>query len=257
MEIIQFSHSNGFPASTYSTFFNYLPAQFELRYIEKFGMNAYQAQRGWDELTLELVEAVRTAQKPVIGLGHSLGGVLTYKAACRFPELFKAVIVIEPPIVLGRTARIIYLSQILGIGERMNPLAKRARVRKNYFSSRDEAFEYFRGKRLFKGFHPDSFQDYITHGLESSGEGIKLGIPRALEADIFNTLPTRYDWNFPLPLYFLYATSYPVLTERVILSLKKLLPQATFMPFSDGGHMYPMENPSACASTINKILTNF
>ena len=256
MGVIQFSHSNGFSAKTYSSFFQHLPSHYELRYVDAFGRGKYPPIRGWDKLTEELVEAVRAAPEPVIGIGHSLGGVLTYKAAQKFPELFKAAILIEPPIVLGKTARMIYLAQRLGIGERMNPLAKRARVRKDFFASKEEASTYFKGKRLFQGFDEKCFQDYITYGLEPSGEGVKLVIPRNLEADIFNSLPTQYNWNFSLPLHFMYAESHQVLSKEVIHTLKRLLPKANFISYSDGGHMYPLENPSACAASLSEILEN-
>ena len=257
MGILQFSHSNGFSAQTYRTFFQHLPSHLDIRYVDTYGMGNYSPNRGWEKLTEELLEAVKKAPEPVIGLGHSLGGVLTYKAAQRFPNLFKAAILIEPPIVLGKTARLISLAQRLGFGERMNPLGKRARVRKDFFSSREEASAYFKEKRLFKGFHPECFQDYITYGLESNGKGVKLAIPRDLEADIFNSLPTWYNWNFSLPLYFLYAESHQVLSKEVIRSLKRLLPHATFIPYRDGGHMYPLENPASCAATLSEILDNF
>ena len=37
----------------------------------------------------------------IIGIGHSLGGILTFLAAYRRPELFKGIIMLDPPQLMG------------------------------------------------------------------------------------------------------------------------------------------------------------
>ncbi len=254
MGIIQFSHSNGFPAKSYTTFFQHLPGHYDLHYVNKFGTGPFPVDRGWQQMTQELKQSVLQHGEPVIGLGHSLGAVLTLKLAALHPELFKVIILMEPPLVHGQRAFMHRIAQIAGFTESINPLAKRALQRKDTFESREEAFSYFQGKKLFQSFHPDCFQDYITHGLEPKGDRLQLAIPKEIESQIFKNLPTHFNWNINVPLHFLYSNRFPVIPREVVNFLKKKIPQASFIPFEDGGHMYPLEKPEECAKLISKIL---
>lgn len=254
MPSIQFSHSNGFPAKSYATFLQYLPPQYDLHYVNAFGTGDFPVDLGWKSMTRELEEQVKRRQEPVIGLGHSLGAVLTLKLASQHPEYFRGIVLIEPPLVFGSNALFQRIAQSLGMAQRVNPLAKRALSRKYQFNSLEEADQYFRTKKLFKSFHPDCFQDYLTHGLEKSGDTYQLVVPREIESHIFKTLPTRMNWDIPLPIYFLYSDRFPVLSPESIEILKAKLPQAHFIPLEDGGHMYPLEKPQECGQLIAKIL---
>lgn len=254
MTTIQFSHSNGFPAKSYSTFLQFLPASYDLQFVNAFGTGTYPVDRGWNEMTRELEEQVKSKQEPVIGLGHSLGAVLTLKLAAQHPEYFKGIIVIEPPLFFGYQAFLFRWAQRLGLALKVNPLAKRALSRKNQFQNKEEAYHYFSKKKLFRSFHPDCLQDYLTYGLKPSEDSLQLTIPREVESQIFMNIPTRLNWHISVPLYFLYADKFPVLSQESIKILQAKLPEATFIPLADGGHMYPLEKPQECAQLIAKIL---
>jgi len=51
-----------------------------------------------------LKELAEHQQTQVITVGHSFGGVIAFIAACQRPELFKGLIMIDPPVVTGGTA---------------------------------------------------------------------------------------------------------------------------------------------------------
>ena len=254
MTTIQFSHSNGFPAKSYTTFLQKLPSSYDLQFVNTFGTGKYPVDRGWEQMTRELEEQVKGKQTPIVGLGHSLGAVLTLKLAAKHPEYFKGIIVIEPPLFFGYQAFLFRWAQRLGMALQANPLAKRALSRRNQFQNKEEAFQYFREKRLFKSFHPDCLQDYLDHGLKSIDDTLQLTIPREVESQIFMNIPTRLNWHIPLPIYFLYSEKFPVLTRESIKMLQTKLPEANFIPLQDGGHMYPLEKPQECAQLITKIL---
>ncbi len=60
--IIHFSHANGFPASTYRTFFAELSDDYDIRFIERIGHDArYPVTRDWPHLVEELLDDIGRA----------------------------------------------------------------------------------------------------------------------------------------------------------------------------------------------------
>ncbi|MBA2605642.1 MAG: alpha/beta hydrolase, partial [Acidobacteria bacterium] len=77
-QIIHFAHANGFPAKTYNKLFSFLEDDFEINFLERHAHNPkFPVTDGWERLRDELREELqkRYAQR-IIGVGHSLGGIL-------------------------------------------------------------------------------------------------------------------------------------------------------------------------------------
>jgi surfactin synthase thioesterase subunit len=76
--MIFFAHANGFPAKTYTKLFSLLEDEFEIGFIEKIGHNPkFPVTDNWDCLKNELREEIeKRYSQPIIGIGHSLGGIL-------------------------------------------------------------------------------------------------------------------------------------------------------------------------------------
>ena len=97
---IHFAHANGFPAQSYQYFLEQLHPH-PVSYVNVLGEGEYRLRYPWDGWSLfgkEIVEAIeRQHDEPVIGLGHSLGGVAVFHAARMRPDLFRKVIILDPP----------------------------------------------------------------------------------------------------------------------------------------------------------------
>ncbi len=89
-EIIHFAHANGFPALTYNKLFSNLKENFEVNYLTRHAHNPiFPVTDGWHRLADELrEEIIRRYDKPIIGIGHSLGGILHFLVAVEHPELY-------------------------------------------------------------------------------------------------------------------------------------------------------------------------
>lgn len=90
-DIIHFAHANGFPAKTYNKLFSFLAEDFEIGFIERHGHNPkFPVSDNWSFLKDELKEEIQKNYKqPIIGVGHSLGGILHLLVAVENPELYK------------------------------------------------------------------------------------------------------------------------------------------------------------------------
>ena len=97
MSIIQFSHANGFPAKTYSVLFEQLKGH-TISAINILGEKTNSNEINYHDLTNEILESASHYGESVIGVGHSLGGVLTLLAAAKKPEIFQYIILLDPPL---------------------------------------------------------------------------------------------------------------------------------------------------------------
>ena len=258
MTEIVFSHANGFSFQCYQQFTEQL-SPYPVTGIESYGDGEYYPHKSWQPLLKQLEDhlAARKAAgaDKFIGIGHSLGGVLTVWAAKKHPELFDMVFVIDPPIFAPLKRLGILVAKTLGVADKVIPPAIKTKNRKGQFKSREEAHEQWKSRRLFKAFTPQCLQDYVNNGLVPSrtGKGFELAIPVSLELQIFVTNPHRHgNLRLPLPFYFFYSEGGETLQKSDQKWLKKAS-NAAFIPFS-AGHMWPMEQPKAVAETIKKLI---
>src|ERR1017187_9498271 len=100
-DVLHFSHANGFPAACYRKFFGYLEPDFRISSINCIGHDpAYPVTDGWPHLVAQLIDHLTAhCRAPVVGVGHSLGGYLTFMAAVQRLELFKCIILLDAPIL--------------------------------------------------------------------------------------------------------------------------------------------------------------
>jgi pimeloyl-ACP methyl ester carboxylesterase len=255
-QVIQFSHANGFPALSYKTLFNLL-SEFEFHYIDCIGHNPrFPVTDNWPYLVDELIEAIEQGgQYPVIGMGHSLGGAVSFLAAIKRPDLFKALILLDPPILSFFRARAIQWLKTWGVIDWITP-AKRVERRRAQWDTPEQAREYFQARSLFSGFTSACLDDYLEAGLkrELSGQYSPCFQP-SIEALIFNTLPhiySRFKHQLKVPTTMLVGESSDVVHLLDLWSLQKNFNvKCKKVP---GGHLFPFEKPETTAKAIRRCL---
>jgi pimeloyl-ACP methyl ester carboxylesterase len=258
MAEIQFSHANGVPAQTYQPLFDLLVPH-PVSFLPVMGQGRHQAGNDWQPLAQELIETIEaTHTEPVVGLGHSLGGVVTCWAALQRPDLFAQVILLDPPFLSLKIRRWLIATHWLGAGvrQRLVPLAQKAARRRDHFSSYDEARSYWAGKRFFQTWDPACFEAYVQHSLTDDGQGgLTLRIPRSMEAHLFANTPHRLRGGpLAVPAHYLHAVPGGVTPPEVIAQgHHRAFPGMTFLPMA-GSHMFPVEQPAQTAEVILRLI---
>ncbi len=90
--LIHFAHANGIPSKVYQKLFDLLSDRYDIIYVPMIGPDKrYPVTNHWSHLVDQVIDSiVRQANgRKVIGLGHSLGSVLTMMASYKRPELFR------------------------------------------------------------------------------------------------------------------------------------------------------------------------
>jgi len=255
MNKVQFSHGNGFPSSSYSYLFELLD-NVQVNFIEKTGHGDYPLNKDLYNFADELIESIETAySEPIIGLGHSLGGVVTLLAASERPDLFKKVIVLDPVLFSKRKRYVIWLLIKLGFTDWLG-VTKKAKKRRTHFSNLEEVRNSYQEKTLFKRFHNKCFEDYLEHGFTQSEEGVELAFSSKIEADIFRYIQTKVPANLDkLDGVLIYGNHSDTFQKSDMKWWKRNFPNFEIISF-EGGHLFPFENPEETAKLLNKYISD-
>lgn len=255
-ELIHFAHGNGFPALCYNQMLTQLSTHFDWCYIDRIGHSKeYPVTENWHNLVSELIASVQTqADRPVIALGHSLGGVLSLLAAIERPELFKAVVLLDSPLIGPLKSSMVKLAKSLGVIDRVTP-AHRTRGRRHYWQNKDQLVSYLKTRDLFKTFSDDCLDDYINYGLELREDGYYLRFDKHIEYQIYRTIPhvmPRYKGLLNTPAALIYGDKSTVVDRLDVRYMQTYFNIKCFQ--TKGTHLFPMEHPHFVANQIVTVI---
>ncbi|MET0405525.1 MAG: alpha/beta hydrolase, partial [Cystobacter sp.] len=258
--VLHFAHANGFPPGSYRKLFQSLTPRTHVLSVESRWLTPDarpESLKHWEDLAEDLAGALKArGLADVIGVGHSVGGVVTLLAAVKYPGLFRGVVMLDPVLFTGARALSVGVVAGLGLSGRVPP-ARFAYRRREHWNSREEAAASYRKKALFRHFDPDCFQDYLTHGLtDVPGGGVRLTIPRVWEARIFETAPAspwRWLREVKVPTLVLRAKDSDTLTPEAFARVRRTRPDVQAEE-SAGTHLFPLEQPEACGRRIQTFL---
>ncbi|MBM3156828.1 MAG: alpha/beta hydrolase [Chloroflexi bacterium] len=253
--VIHFAHANGFPSGTYNKLFELLGPEYSVISIDRLGHSAgYPVDDNWASLTVELIRHIEdNCDVPVIGLGHSLGAILNFRAAHERPDLFRQIVMLDPPLVYGPFALFLAAVKKLRLAGRMGPAAL-TKGRREEWHSREEAKTHLRGKALFSRFDPDCFSDYIANGLVETSSGVRLSFDPKVEVEIFKTTPhdmRRFNPGLSVP-GSLVAGEHSEFRRFVEPFARRHW--LHFECFAGGSHLFPLEYPEATAILIKRLI---
>jgi pimeloyl-ACP methyl ester carboxylesterase len=229
---------------------NPLSEHFTVSWLEAIGTDPrYPPTEGWPRLVEQLIESIK---EPVYGVGHSLGGYLNYLAAVRQPELFRAIVLLDAPIIGPFRGSMLGATKRLGIVDRVTP-AGATRDRRSAWETREEARAHFRTRPLFKNFTDEALDDYVNHGLVESGGRLRLKIDPLVEYQIYRTIPhdmMRHLRELRVPAAFIGGADSDVVRR---VRLAGMRPKFS-MRKVPGGHLFPFEHPREAAAAVGELL---
>ncbi len=251
-EIIYFAHANGFPGGSYNAFLSNFTGNYRVMAIDRLGHNEkFPVNDNWSNLADELIFNIEEmADSPVIGVGHSLGSIVTFIAAYKRPDIFKCIIMLDPPFFWGYAGKVFYVLKKTGLADKITPAGKSIK-RRNFWKNMDDVNNYFYSRELFRTFDPRSLEYYIKHGLRECNGGFSLYYDVHKEVKIFQTMPdniSSYGSKLKVPGSITYGEKSHAVHKR---SLLKFIERHEFsLRVSPGGHLFPLEKPDESAAII-------
>ncbi len=261
---IYFSHANGFNGLTYRTLLEKISVNqkiisYDLRGHGKSTIPADPEKlKSWHRYGDDLINILSQNQEPSVLIGHSLGGTTSLLVALKRPELVSKIILIDPVLLpltywLGTKAM-----QTIGLIEKIHPMVRGALIRKNNWTSKEEAFEYFSGKKLFRKVIPEALTDYIEGGIKQIGNNnYCLGCDPKWEAATFKLTAGEIWFNLKkidIPTKIILTPNSYVCNKSSQKKLARYLTKMEIVTIDNTTHMLPLEDIDSVSNEISRFL---
>jgi pimeloyl-ACP methyl ester carboxylesterase len=262
---LHFLHANGYPPECYTPLFEHLQNQYHV-----FGMKLRPLWDGqnkddfqdWHPYSDDLLRFLSDhTVDPVIGVGHSIGGIVTLRAALRNPQKFRALILIDPVLFVPSFLVGWNFIRAIGLGEKTHPLIPAARRRRREFSDLDILFRSYRSKSVFRYMSDESLRAYITGITKPKADGgYELAYTPEWETHIYLTSMRDHDlWRglskLEIPTLIIRGGETDTFLPNAERLVKKKNPKIQIHTMKNATHILPLEHPREVAEIITNFLT--
>jgi pimeloyl-ACP methyl ester carboxylesterase len=260
---LHFLHANSYPPECYRSFLSLLQTQYHV-----FGMKLRPLWRdsnpnelqSWKPLSEDLLQFLSQQPVPVIGVGHSLGAMVTLRAALEAPGKFHALVLLDP--VLYVPSRIISwkIFSALGLGERFHPLIAGAKRRRRVFDNLDTVFRRYRNRKVFRYLSDENLRVYIEGMTQPEADGTyELVYSPEWEAQIYRTALQDFDiWRglpkLEVPTLFIRGAETDTFLENAAKLVKRMQPKARVETLDQSTHLLPLERPQEVFDIMQSFL---
>jgi pimeloyl-ACP methyl ester carboxylesterase len=189
---------------------------------------------------------ISLSKLPVILVGHSFGAIISYLAACKRPDMFGAVILLDPPLITGPASWIFRFAKKNRLIDKITPAGK-TKIRNTKWQHDTDLVAYFHSRALFKDMDKDCIKDYVEAVTHREGDHLHLHFDPVIETNIFRTLPDNLHLQYgklTVPAHLLTGK----FTKVCIPRLRNR--------FLRGNPEVQLERPLELAKELNEILGN-
>ena len=199
----QFAHATGFNALTYKELLEPLSDNFNVRAVDARGhgftklkanpQDMYDWKIYCDDLIKSVELFAEKTQKPIILSGHSMGAASAIQVAAIRPDLVSGLVLVDPVLMtnkikvifkIGRKYPLFKNFPIIKQGMMMSEATKK---RRRYWKNKEEIFNSYKNKLIFKTWTETTIRNYIEGGTELIGDETRLTCDPLWEAATFSS----------------------------------------------------------------------
>jgi pimeloyl-ACP methyl ester carboxylesterase len=216
----------------------------------------------WKPFSEDLLQFLAQAPEPVIGVGHSIGAIVTLRAALREPEKFRALVLIDPVLFVPSFILKWQLVRGLGLGDRLHPLITVAQKRRRTFDDLETVFRGYRNRGIFRYMSDENLRIFIEGITRPTDDGTyELRYSPEWEAQIYRTSLQDFDiWrNLPgleVPTLFIRGAETDTFLEDAARFVKRKQPKAQVITLEKSTHILPLERPREVFDLMQSFLGN-
>ena len=248
---LHFLHANGYPPDCYQPLFERLKIEYHI-----FGMHLrplwpdskLEEIRNWRPFSVDLLQFLAPYEQPVIGVGHSIGAMVTLRAALGAPEKFKALVLIDPVLFVPRTLIGWHIIRLLGLGERLHPLIQGAKRRRRTFDDLETVFRGYRNREVFRYMSDENLRIFIKGITRQTTNGYELVYSPEWEEQIYRTGMQDFDiWRdlpqLRVPTLIIRGAETDTFLEDAANLVKQKQPKVRIEALARSTHILPLERP--------------
>jgi len=260
---LHFLHANGYPPECYQPFLELLQNEYHV-----FGMllrplwpdsNPKEIE-DWKPFSDDLLRFLTDyTTEPVIGVGHSIGAVVTLRAALRDPGRFRALILLDPVLFVPSQLIAWNLARAIGLGNKVNPKIAGALKRRRTFDNLDLVFHGYRSREVFRYMSDEYLRMHIEGMTRKTEHGYELVYSPEWESRIYLTSLRDFDiWRdlpkLELPTLFIRGAETDTFMENAAKLVKRRQPKAWVETLDRSTHLLPLERPQEIFDRMQSFL---
>ncbi|MGB1262196.1 MAG: alpha/beta fold hydrolase [Cognaticolwellia sp.] len=260
-------HGTGFSAMTLAAMASQLPSDYSiwLTDVPGHGGSTQPTTKmpNWQKMANTIADAIYLQADvknngPLIGIGHSMGGVLTLLAAVKYPDLFSETILLDP--VLFQTEMIMAQQLMRATGLwRQRALVKSVANRTSQWPNLAAMKTDIASKAFYKPWHEKVISDYCQYSTNVNPDNtVSLSCKPSWEASIFGSYPKGL-WHavhtIEIPVNILVANKTYFFIPKAVKRAAKANKHIQWQHFGQH-HCFPMEEPIASAKIITALIDN-
>lgn len=262
-----FLHANGYPPECYRPLLTKLSEQYHVYSMRQRPLwqdSKPEEIADWHPLTDDFLRFLDETQTGAsIGVGHSLGGIVTLRAALCQPERFRALVLIDPVLFPPYFIRSWQVMRTLGLGYQLHPLvraARAARERRHQFDDLDKLFKGYRRKPIFRYMDDPALHAYVE-GIACLGEHeytlcysaeweMRIYVTSVWrDMDIWHSLP-----GLNIPLLMIRGAETNTFWASTARRVLRKVPLAQVVTVPQASHLVPLEHPDEVYQAIQEFL---
>ena len=261
---LHFLHANGYPPECYRPLLELLQTQHHV-----FGMKLrplwpdakIEDTKDWHLFSDDLLRFLTTGGLgPVIGVGHSIGGIVTLRAALRDPGRFRALVLLDPVLFMPSRLFAWSIARATGIGEKVHPLIAGAKRRRRTFDDLESVFRGYRSRNVFRYVSDENLQIYIQ-GItrQKTDGGYELVYSPEWESHIYLTGLRDFDlWRelpkLGIPTLIIRGAETDTFLSNAANLVKQKQPKVKIETLENSTHILPIEHPQKIFEIMNEFL---
>ena len=259
---LHFLHANGYPPECYNPFLALLRTRYHV-----FGMllrplwrdSKPNAIEDWKPFSDDLGEFLDSSPTSVIGVGHSIGAIVTLRAALREPGKFRALILLDPVLFVPSRLVLWNFFRAIGLGNKVHPKIPGALKRRRTFDDLDLVFRGYRKRNVFRYMSDDHLKTYIEGITRKTDKGYELVYSPEWESRIYFTGLRDFDiWrelpNLDVPTLILRGAETDTFLEKAAKLVKRKQPMAQIVTLEKSTHLLPLERPQEIFEMMQSFL---
>jgi len=259
---LHFLHANGYPPDCYKPLFEFLKTEYHV-----FGMPLRplwdEAKiddiKDWQPFSDDLRSFLSSQPAPVIGVGHSIGAIVTLRTVLRDPGKFRASILIDPVLFVPRFLINWHIVRVLGLGDRLHPLITGAKKRRRTFDDLETVYRGYRNRNIFRYMSDENLRIYIDGITRKTDSGYELVYSPEWEAHIYRTGLRDFDiWRdlpkLEVPTLFIRGAETDTFLEDAARLVKQKQPKVRIEALEKSTHLLPLERPKEVFEIMQSFL---
>ena len=198
---------------------------------------------------------------PVIGVGHSIGGIVTLRAALHDPGKFRALILLDPVLFVPSFLVMWNIVRAIGLGQRLHPKIMGALKRRRTFDNLDMVFRGYRSRDVFKYMNDESLRTYIAGITKQKPDGsFELVYSPEWESHIYLTGLSDFDlWHelpkLEVPTLIIRGAETDTFLKNAADLVKKKNSKIRIETLEKSTHILPLERPREVFNIMQTFLS--